>query len=421
MITLRGSKWIKLAAVLCLTGSVLLCGCSVNEDKPVVLERIQVLTEVTDTQVDTEAVAESESLEAVTQIPEETQEEPPTTVRLIMIGDMLMHEGVMNSGLKEDGSYQYDHLFANILDNIQAADIAIVNQETILGGTELGLSGYPSFNSPKEVGKAEAEAGFNVILFGTNHALDKGAKGISNTIDYLETNYPEVTYLGINKSQEAQDNNIYVYEKDDLSIAILNYTYGTNGISPPADMPYLVNYLNEDKVTADIAKAHELADFVVVCPHWGTEYNLGTDSYQQKWTQIFLENGVDLVIGAHPHVIEPIEWVSDDEGHEMLVYYSLGNFVTGTASTGTGVAKRVVAGMADVTIGIDEEGEAVIVESDVVPLICHVGIKEEYTVYPLEEYTQELAVTNRVLNNDSNFSLQYCKDLVEEVWGKSYP
>lgn len=343
---------------------------------------------------------------------------PLPEINLVMVGDMLMHERVVESGLQEDGSYNFDHLFTHVQEKIESADLALVNQETILGGTELGLSGYPCFNSPYELGVAEVEAGFDVILHGTNHALDKGKKGTANCMNFWEETYPEIAYLGINESQDAQDDYIYIYEKDGIKIAILNYTYGTNGIATPKNMPYLVNYMEEEKVISDIQKAEELADFTVVCPHWGNEYYLGISSNQKYWTNIFLEQGVDLVLGTHPHVIEPVEWVFDDAGHEMLVYYSLGNFVNGTSGTGAGVMNRCVGALADVTVGKNEAGEVVVLEYDAIPLVCHIAEGEEYTVWYLEDYTEELAKKNLICSQDGDFSLENCKALVEQVWGE---
>ena len=170
---------------------------------------------------------------------------------------------------------------------------------------------------------------------------------------------------------------------------------------------------------SDIQKAHELSDFVIVCPHWGTEYKFTTDSYQQKWTKIFLENDVDLVIGAHPHVIEPIEMVTDEnDGDQMLVYYSLGNFVNGTESTTGTLADRMVGGIAEVNIGYTSDGSVGITSYDVTPIICHMGYGTDYTVYYLDDYTEELAAQNRILDQDPTFSLDYCKQLVQNVWGK---
>ncbi len=352
-----------------------------------------------------------------TATPTPTPTPAPPNITVAMVGDMLMHERVMESGLQEDGSYDFDHLFQHVEERIQAADLALVNQETILGGTDMGLTGYPCFNSPYELGEAEVDAGFDVILHATNHALDKGKKGAMNCMDFWEEQYPEIPYLGINKSEEQQDG-IYIYEQDGIKLAILNYTYGTNGISTPSDMPYLVDYLDKEKVVNELQLANELADFTIVCPHWGKEYYLGVSSEQKKWTQIFLKNGVDLVIGTHPHVIEPVEWVTDEDGNQMLVYYSLGNFVNGTSGTGEGVMNRCVGGLAEVEIGRDESGQVVIKEYDCIPLVCHIAEGEEYTVWYLEDYTQELAAKNHIVKQDPDFSLENCKALVEKVWGE---
>lgn len=342
----------------------------------------------------------------------------PPSIQIVMVGDMLMHERVMESGLKEDGSYNFNHLFDNVKDTIENADLALVNQETILGGTELGLSGYPAFNSPYELGDSLVDAGFDVILHATNHTLDKGKKGVLNCMNFWDTNYPEITYLGINKSQEEQDNDIFIYEQDGMEIAILNYTYGTNGIKTPDDMPYIVNYMDEEKIIRDLQYAEENADFTIVCPHWGTEYVLTATDSQKKWAKIFMENGADLVIGTHPHVIEPVEMLTDENGNEMLVYYSIGNYVNGTSGTGEGTTNRMVGGIADVTITLNETGEVYIESYDVIPIVCHIDNKTEYTVYYLSNYTEELAKKNHIVSQDVDFSLEACKNLVNTVWNK---
>lgn len=373
-----------------------------------------------DTQVTEDVTTTDEMIESTE--PEEVVEiiEPviPPSVEIVMVGDMLMHGRVMESGLKEDGSYNFDHLFANVKDSIESADLALVNQETILGGTELGLSGYPAFNSPYELGDALVEAGFDVILHATNHTLDKGKKGVLNCMNFWDTNYPDIAYLGMNKTQEEQDNNIYIYEQDGIEIAILNYTYGTNGIPTPSDMPFIVNYMDEEKIIKDLQYAEENADFTIVCPHWGTEYVLYATDYQKKWSKIFMENGADLVIGTHPHVIEPIEMLTDENGNEMLVYYSIGNYVNGTSGSGEGTTNRMVGGIADVTISLDENDNAYIEKYDVIPIVCHIDEKTEYTVYYLSDYTEELAKENHIVSQDAAFSLEACQNLVNKVWNK---
>ncbi len=347
-----------------------------------------------------------------TEIPEPT-EPPRPEISLVMTGDILLHTPLAESGKKEDGSYDFSAVFSKMEEEISGVDLALVNQEVIIGGAELGVSGYPAFNAPYELGDALADAGFDVVCHATNHALDKGKRGLVNCLSFWEENYPGIAVLGIHDSAQKQEE-IYVYEQEGIRIAILNYTYGTNGIPLPADMPYAVDLLDRERVEADLKKASEMADFVIVCPHWGTEYVLEETAEQEKWAAIFAENGADLVIGTHPHVIEPVKWVED-----TLVYYSLGNFVNWTSGTGAGVANRMVGGMAKVVISRDETGGVGIAEYGVEPVVCHLeqgfgGV----TVYPLEEYTEELAQKNEIVKQDGSFTLEYCRQLAEDVFGE---
>ncbi len=346
-------------------------------------------------------------------------EDEPETMQIVMVGDMLIHDKILKSAKQEDGSYNFDHLFVHTAEFISSADLAIANQETIIGGERYGYTGYPSFNTPHTLIDAEVKAGFDVLLLATNHVLDKTKNGTLNCMEYLDNTYPDLGYVGINHSQEEQDNHIYTYEANGITVAILNYTYGTNGLKIPEDMPYLVNMLDEDKIRSDIRKAEEIADFTILCPHWGTEYKLEPDRNQKKWANIFLEEGVDLVLGSHPHVIEPVEWLTHENGNKMLVYYSVGNFVNGTASSGHGVSNRMVGGIADITLERNEEtGEVSIIRYDAIPIVCHIAEGTEYSVYYLDDYTEELASENRILLQDSEFSKALCESLVDQVWGE---
>ena len=396
---------------------VILAGCDFNIDAMLGVDNFVKNTENEDNLPQTEVVStEDETVEVETEELEPAYEGPE--ISIIMVGDMLMHTPVEESAKQEDGSYSYDALFANTVDEIQAADLAIVNQEVIIAGEKYGISGYPAFNAPFELGHDLIEAGFDVICHGTNHALDQGKKGLKSCLSFWEENYPDVPVLGIHGSQTEQDE-IYVYEQDGVKIAVLNFTYGTNGIALPSDMPYAVDLLEEEKVIEALNKAEELADFTVVCPHWGNEYELGVVQSQKNWTEIFLKNGVDLVIGTHPHVIEPVEMMVDEEtGQSMLVYYSIGNFCNWTSSSGTGIANRMVGGMAQVTIGLDEIGEAFIMEYGVEPVVCHLseGING-VSVFFLNEYTEDLAAQNEIISQDANFSYNYCVELCDKVWG----
>lgn len=399
-----------LGLCLILTG---FCGCGETDQKPAMIqaEKMVGLSETS-----SPGTAHT-PLPTAVPTPEPTATPEPVEISLVMVGDILLHTPLAESGRTAEGGYDFSAVFANLKEEIGEADLALVNQEVIIGGAELGVSGYPTFNAPYELGDALVEAGFDVALHATNHALDKRKQGIINCLAFWRENYPDMAVLGIHDSQESS-REIYVYEKQDIRIAVLNYTYGTNGIPLPQDMPFAVDLLEQERIAEDLRRAEELADFVIVCPHWGTEYVLKQTEEQERWAKFFVENGADLVLGTHPHVIEPIETVTSENGSQAPVYYSLGNFVNWTAGTGKGVANRMVGGMAQVVLGVDDAGNVIIQDYGVLPVVCHVesgfgGV----TVYPLSEYTEELAARNEIVKQDSTFTLSYCQELAEKVFG----
>lgn len=405
----------------CLLSIALFSGCAKSEQEPT----DQVLTADVDVLPESTVSESEETFQRAQESQAESSEQSPTPTleyTIIMVGDVLLHTPVEESCRQTDGSYDYDSLFAHTKETIAEADLALVNQEVIIGGADLGISGYPCFNADFRLCDSLVETGFDVICHATNHAMDKGRGGLVNCAQYWREQYPQITVLGIHDTADTSTScgaDPVILELPDMRIAVLNYTYGTNGIPLPEDMPYAVDLLDEEQVAADIQRAEELADFTIVCPHWGTEYWLTPDASQEKWTKIFAENGADLVLGTHPHVIEPIEWVTDEESeHEMLVYYSLGNFVNWTSGTGEGVANRMVGGMAEVTLAKNADGEVEIADYGVRPLVSHVtsgpgGV----TTYFLEDYSEELAGENGITSQDSQFSLEYCMDLCDSVWG----
>ena len=393
-------------------------GCSKENSEPAV-EAVGTVAQ-SDTSSDNATEDNAGTAENITEQTTETPTEPEKkSVDIIMVGDVLLHTRVAESGLMEDGSYNYDHMFAQVKDDIEAADIAIVNQEVILGGRDLGLSGYPAFNGAFEVGDSLVEAGFDVVLHATNHALDKRKTGLMSCLSFWEENYPQIAVLGIHDTAEDAEE-IYVKEIDGIKIAILNYTYGTNGVALPDGMPYAVDLWDEAAIKEDVELAKTMADFIIVCPHWGTEYVLEETSDQRKKAQFLADLGVDLVIGTHPHVVEPVEWVEGVNGNETLVYYSLGNFINATEEWSDGVAKRMLGAMAKVTIVKD--GDDVYIERyGVEPLVSHLiegsGLM---TTYRLSDYTEELAELNEINYQDDDFSLEYCVEICKDVFGELY-
>lgn len=363
-------------------------------------------TVITKEDKDKEKQTDSLSTEQQTKEPEEIK-----TVSLMAVGDDLIHTQIIKSGEKEDKTYNYDHLFEHITSYAKKADLAVINQETILGGKSFSYSGYPRFNSPTEIGDAIAKAGFNVVLHATNHSMDKGEKGLQNTINYWKEK-KGITILGVNETKEEQDT-IKIVEKNGIKIAMLNYTYSLNGLPLPKNRTYMVNLLtdsNQKKIEADLEKARKEADFVIVFPHWGTEYSYKISSLQKKWTEVFLEAGVDLVLGSHPHVLEPVEWVEREDGHKMLVYYSLGNYVSHQKEV-----PRMLGGMAQVTIE-KKKDKTEIKEAQITPLVTHYNNKtNEHRVYLLEDYTEELANEHGLKSARNELSLSYFKKLAKDI------
>lgn len=410
----------KIVVILCFILALSCGGCKIKEQevsnvdaqKVDSIETVEFLQQeifVNEEIIETEESVESGELEVETE---------DMFVTLIMVGDMLMHSPVNETGVMEDGSIDFSHLFTYTEEMIQSADIALVNQEVILGGEELGISGYPAFNTYQELGDDLVEAGFDVVLHATNHALDKGKKGVLSCLSYWENTHPQIAVLGIHGTAEEQSD-IYVYEENGISIAILNYTYGTNGIPLPEDMPYAVNLMDREQMKEDIETAKEMADFVVVCPHWGTEYVLKETDYQRNYADFMLDCGVDLVIGTHPHVIEPVEMLEDESGNQMLVYYSLGNYVNCTSSETEDIGQRMLGAMAEVTIKKDENGDVFISEYGALPLVTYVSEnQEEITVYPLEQFTDEMVLSSYTTKFDTDFSKTYCEQLWENVMGE---
>lgn len=401
--------------VLSLSLVFLICGCEPKSEAPDVVMASDIFSSQTEILVSPSVVPSEEPSQLVLPTkPEVIPTVEPKTCTLIAVGDTLASNGTHKSGKYPDGTYNYDHIFAHTKDVIEAADLAIVNEEVMLGGVDLGLTGYPLFNAAYEFGDSIYDAGFDVVLLASNHTIDKGETGFDNCINYWKT-HEDVGIVGVNQTPEDVEN-IYVREVNGIKIAILNYTYGLNGLHMPKDREYMVNLLDEEgRVVNDLKKARELADFVIVCPHWGTEYVYKPTSYQTNWAQIMADNGADLIIGTHPHVIEPVEWITGSDGHQCLCYYSLGNF-----SSNQNKAPRCLGAMANLTITMDENG-VYVSEYGVIPIINHENWElAGLTTYLMEDYTEELSAVNAIRANDSTWSFDFAKGLCEQVFGELY-
>lgn len=248
-----------------------------------------------------------------------------TSLTLGAIGDILIHDWVYEDAYS-GSNYNFKPMFQYVKDSLQAPDVLLANQETVLGGVEMGLSSYPMFNSPQEVGDALIDAGIDIVSTANNHSLDRGEKGILSSISYYEK--VGLPYVGFFKDKQDQ-NTIRIMQKNGVKLAILAYSYGTNGIPVPEGKEYLVNLIDKNKMKTEIHKARELADVVVMSIHWGNEYQRIPTDEQQQLGQFLVDEGVDIVFGHHPHVLQPMQMLKTKDQRNAFIVYSLGNFLSG--------------------------------------------------------------------------------------------
>ncbi len=278
---------------------------------------------------------------------------------LAMAGDALAHDRLYNAA-KKDNSYDFKPYLTLIKEKIKNYDLAYYNQETILGGTDIGLSTYPSFNSPQELGDAMVDAGFNLVSLATNHALDRGEKAVLASRKYWNSQnnvYAMGSYSSF-EEKKALENKIF--EKNNIKYAILNYTYGTNGIKVPSGKEYLVNLWSDttnyegykEQVLSDIHNLRDKVDVLIVAMHWGREYTHTPTELVKKTAKFLADNGANIIIGTHPHVIEPVEWIDD-----TLVFYSLGNFISAQISENCTNYKCNVGLLSSLTITKEVKGD----------------------------------------------------------------
>lgn len=324
------------------------------------------------------------------------------SVSFVAFGDTIGHSPVLAAGKTNDG-YDFTEFFENVKPYIDSADIACVNQETVF--VESGFTGYPSFGSPDEFGKAEAAAGFDVITHATNHAFDRGVGGILYTTAFWD-NYP-VTMLGIHESEQDAAK-IEVIEKNGIKLALLNYTYSLNGYRLPNGKEYMVDLLDEEKIISDMARAREISDGIVVFAHWGNEYQNVPSQSQRDWAKLFADNGATVIVGAHPHVVQPLEYVNAADGREVPVYYSLGNFISNQNDY-----QNALCAMADFKIVKDDNGVRC-EEATIEPVITHMQ-SGFYSAYLLKDYPEEKLVHHK---HKGMYGNRFTKEAYMEVFNE---
>ena len=376
----------KISALALIIICLILCSCS------------------SDTELPSEQNGEQKINTSINESTPSPSEEEVFEVSFIACGDNITYgtKGAVAEAVTGGRKYNFKPQYENVSEMIQDADIAFINQEVPMAGEGYALSSYPMFNAPQELGLDLVELGFDVVNIATNHMLDKGASGLEATIDFW--NDQEVVLLGGYKNREDFEN-IRVVEKNGIKIAFLSYTYSTNGITKSQSSPIVIPYINDEDILRQTAAAKELSDLVVVSMHWGEEYHFEPSAEQRRLAKLMADSGADAIIGHHPHVIQPVEWIEGINGNRTLCIYSLGNFVAQQDHD-----YSMVGGIAELTFkktGNNTEISSVLFH----PTVFHfANVFLTNRVYLMEQYTPELASQHGVRTYYAN-PLSY-KDLI---------
>lgn len=343
---------------------------------------------------------------------------PPEFKRLsfVAVGDNIIHSSIYSDAMDlaagTGQEYNFLPIYENVADIIKEADLAYVNQEAPIAGKERTISGYPMFNSPDQVGYDLIELGFDIVNLANNHMLDRYAAGYQRTIDFWKDK-EGITYIGGYENREDY-NNIRVVEKNGISIAFLSYTYGTNGINLDKGSQMIVPLCDESG-TAEIDRmtklAREKADIVIVSIHWGHEDWFKPSDLQKEQMQVMVNNGVDVILGTHPHVLQPMMWQDRPDGGRTLVVYSMGNFLSGML-----YVRNMVGGIAGFDL-LKAGDHAYVSNPYFIPTVSHYDLSwRGFKLYKFSEYTEDLYNrhrTNKISDPGHDFS--YMRKIIDDA------
>ena len=298
------------------------------------------------------------------------------TVSIIFFGDVMQHKEQLAAASPE---YEYSSYFEHTKEFIDAADFAVANMEFSLGGKP--YSGYPNFSAPEELPEEALNSGINLFLCANNHICDRGTKGLARTIDEYEKMNAEITGIYRDSTDEA-DNNPYIAYIKGIKFAFINFTFSTNGI--PFSPPYIVNLMDKQKILTAIERAEkENAQIIIALPHWGDEYRTEPSSFQRDWNEFLLKNGVDAIIGSHPHVVQPTETIINEDNSRQTTIYSMGNYVSNMSLENTEIGAAFILKIAKTMFN-----QAYVAGCETIALWCSRpgGLNGNYTVIPVENY-----------------------------------
>lgn len=338
---------------------------------------------------DLPGVSESNDV-VVTEAEVEPTTVQPATITVVAAGDVIPSGAVADSGRQESGAYDFSHLFTHLKRELGLFDLRIVNQEAVMAGERYGFGADNPLNAPQDLGRAENAAGFNVVLRATDHTLDAQAEGIHNELTWWHDNIPQMAVLGIadpnpqnNPTLSDYNNNVYIFEKDGFKVAVLNHT------SVDDQNKDVISRLSESKIASDVAKAREQgAEMIIACPHWGNENNSEISEEQERFAKVYAEQGVDLIIGTHPRVLQKVDVLESPDGHKTVCFYSLGCLISPYSDD------NLLGGLAEVKLTRDDHGECKVDEAVLKTVITHRENGDQYGTYLLSAYTDDIASTS---------------------------
>ena len=336
----------------------------------------------------------SNSKESEKKEEKEPKKEEPKEKRmsLVAVGDALIHGAVYLDAYIGDNKYDFSKMFTDIEPIIKDYDLKYYNQETIIGGKDIGVSHYPTLNSPEEIGDNLVDIGFNMVSLATNHSMDKGESAVLHSVEYWRSK-ENVIVSGQANSFEDRENNIQVYEKNGIKFAFISYTYGTNGINLPDGKEYLVNIYSDEQAKTDIEKIEDKVDVIIVAMHWGVEYTHVPTEEQKREAQYLSSLGVNLIIGAHPHVIQPVGYVND-----TLVIYSLGNFISAQKVLGI---EKIIGLLVGMDIVVAPDGKVTFENLDYKLLYTYyTDSLKNFKVIPFENLTDDILYNHASINDE---------------------
>ena len=336
------------------------------------------------------------------------EKEEKKSFTFVGVGDNLYHN-IQYMCQEQNEYYNFDSYYEMTNKYTQKADLAYINFETLCIGEEYGLSGYPTFNGPTEILSSVNKAGFDWWSLSSNHSMDRGVEGLLKQIELVRENYPDVITTGSHTSKKDR-NRTLVKEINGIKVGFLGYTYGLNGFVLPEDKPWLVDLIDKEQMKKDMEALSKVSDIQLVSMHWGDEYQTYPNDEQQDLANYLNELGAEVVIGSHPHVIQPAKIIKGKK-QDTLVYYSLGNY-TSTQD----VDERMVGGMASFTVNYDPNTKKTsFTDTKFIPLITWFDAGySTWKTYSIEDYNDSIASTHR-LSGEYDMSKEWVQQYVQSV------